>query len=85
MRKHFTEAATEKCSSNLCLTAIIKIILMPAKESNFQKRIKPAMKKTVVHSQPFIKIVGSILLLTVRFVKSSDQTIIQLIRKINQF
>ena len=27
MRKHFTEAATERCSSNLCLAAIIKIIL----------------------------------------------------------
>ena len=25
-RKHFTEAATEKCSSNFCLAAIIKII-----------------------------------------------------------
>ena len=25
-RKHFTKAATESCSSNLCLTAIIKII-----------------------------------------------------------
>ena len=26
MRKHFTEAATEKSSSNLCLATIIKII-----------------------------------------------------------
>ena len=26
MRKHFTEAATERCSSNLCLAATIKII-----------------------------------------------------------
>ena len=34
----------------------------------------------MVHSKPFIKIIG-ILLLTVRFVKSSDQTIIQIIRK----
>ena len=25
-RKHFTEAATERCSPNLCLTDIIKII-----------------------------------------------------------
>ena len=25
-RKHFTEAATERCSSNLCLAAIIKTI-----------------------------------------------------------
>ena len=37
-------------------------------------------KKIVVHSKPFIKIIG-ILLLVVRFVKSSDQTIIQIIRK----
>ena len=26
MRKHFTEADTERCSSNLCLAAITKII-----------------------------------------------------------
>ena len=26
-RKHFTEAANEKCSSNLCLATIINIIL----------------------------------------------------------
>ena len=34
----------------------------------------------VVHSKPFIKIIG-ILLLMVRFVKISDQAIIQIIRK----
>ena len=33
-----------------------------------------------MYSKQFIKIIG-ILLLTVRFVKSSDQTIIQIIRK----
>ena len=37
-------------------------------------------KKMVVHSKPFIKII-SIFLLIVRFVKSSDQAIIQTIRK----
>ena len=26
MRYHFTEAATERCSSNLCLAAFVKII-----------------------------------------------------------
>ena len=26
MRKHFTEAATKRCSSNLCLAGILKII-----------------------------------------------------------
>ena len=26
MRKHFTETATKRCSSNLCLAAIIKVI-----------------------------------------------------------
>ena len=37
-RKHFTEAATETCSSNLCLAAFIKIILkIPVKESNLRK------------------------------------------------
>ena len=34
----------------------------------------------MVYGKPFIKIIG-ILLLIVRFVKSSDQTIIQIIRK----
>ena len=28
MRKHFTEAATERCSPNLCLVAIINISLL---------------------------------------------------------
>ena len=37
-------------------------------------------KKMVVHSETFIKLI-SILLLIVRFVKSSDQAIIQIIRK----
>ena len=37
-------------------------------------------KKIVVHSKPSIKIIG-ILLLIVRFVKSSDHTIIEIIRK----
>ena len=37
-------------------------------------------KKIVGHSKPFIKIID-ILLLIVRFVKSSDQAIIQIIRK----
>ena len=37
-------------------------------------------KKIVVDSKPFIKIIG-ILLLIVRFVKNSDQTIIQIIIK----
>ena len=37
-------------------------------------------KQMVVHSKPFTKIIG-ILLLTVRFAKSSDQAIIQIIRK----
>ena len=26
MRKHFTEAATKRCSLNLCLAAVVKII-----------------------------------------------------------
>ena len=34
----------------------------------------------VVHNKPFIKAIGALLLI-VRFVKSSDQTIIQVIRK----
>ena len=37
-------------------------------------------KNIVAYSKPFIKIIG-ILLLIVRFVKRSDQTIIQIIRK----
>ena len=37
-------------------------------------------KTIVVYSKPFTKLIG-ILLLIVRFVKSSDQTIIQIIRK----
>ena len=37
-------------------------------------------KKIVVHSKPSIRKIG-ILLLTVRFVKPSDQTIIQIIKK----
>ena len=37
-------------------------------------------KNTLVHSHSFIRIIG-ILLLIVRFVKSSDRTIIQIIRK----
>ena len=36
--------------------------------------------KIAVYSKPFLKIIG-ILLLIVRFVKSLDQTIIQIIRK----
>ena len=38
IRKRFTEAGTERCSSNLCLAAITKIIEMPIlmKESNVQ-------------------------------------------------
>ena len=39
-------------------------------------------KKIMVHSKPFIKIIG-ILLLIVSFVKSSDQTIIQIMFLIN--
>ena len=35
----------------------------------------------MVHSKPFIKLLIGILLLTVRFVRSLDQTIIQIIRK----
>ena len=42
--------------------------------------VRTKIKKVVVHSNPFIKIIG-IFLLVVRFVKSSDQTIIQIIRK----
>ena len=34
----------------------------------------------VMHSKPFIKIIGTLLLI-VRFVESSDQTIIQIMRK----
>ena len=38
MRKHFTEAATEKCSSNLCLGAFKNAyhLKMSVKESNYQ-------------------------------------------------
>ena len=42
--------------------------------------LKYSKIKIVVHSKPFIKIIA-ILLLIVRFAKSSDQTIIQIIRK----
>ena len=41
-------------------------------------------KNILVHNKQFIKIIG-ILLLIVRFLKSSDQTVIQIIRKNNQF
>ena len=41
------------------------------------------IKKVVVHSKPFIKAID-ILLLKVRFVKSSDQTIIQIMNKKNK-
>ena len=44
------------------------------------KFVSTKIKKLVVHSNPFIKIIG-IFLLIARFVKSSDQTIIQTIRK----
>ena len=44
-----------------------------------QKKILTILK-IAVYSKPFLKIIG-ILLLIVRFVKSLDQTIIQIIRK----
>ena len=37
MRKHFTEAATERSSSNLCLAAIIKIIWNVCQVVKFSK------------------------------------------------
>ena len=38
IRKHFTEAANQRCSLNFCLAAIIKIIQKRSvKESIFQK------------------------------------------------
>ena len=48
--------------------------------SHFQILRCSKIKKNVLHSKPFIKIIG-ILLLISRFVKSWDQTIIQIIRK----
>ena len=38
MRKHFTEAAPERCSSNLCLAAFKNVfhLKVSVKKSNFQ-------------------------------------------------
>ena len=39
-RKHFTEAVTQRCSSNLCLAAIIKIILKSLWRSQILKKFE---------------------------------------------
>ena len=56
-----------------------------------QKKFSTILKSKIfqdknfwVYSKPFFKIIG-ILLLILRFVKSSDQTIIQILRENNQF
>ena len=46
----------------------------------FSSILKSKIKKIVAYSKPFIRIIY-ILLLIVKFAKSSDQTIIQVIRK----
>ena len=70
---------TKRCSSNLCLAAIIKIIQNCLRRSQIFKKM-PFKLHFKVYSKPFIKIIG-IFLLTVRSVKSSDQTFTQITRK----
>ena len=63
----------KKCSEN-----IIEFFLHS--KNGMVKFVSTKIKEIVVHSKPFIKIIG-IFLLIVRFVRSSDQTILEIIRK----
>ena len=41
MRKHFTEAATERCSSNLRLAALLKSFKNVCEGASFSKKLNP--------------------------------------------